>query len=1121
MQRLHLTIICLAFLIVGYASSALGQGSPPTIAIGSPQSGEHVSPATLSVSGTASGLPENSLVVRVLDPNGAVLGEQATTVQTDAPGGPGAWQVTFALNVPPGTQGSVYAFAASPADGSIMAESSVPVTFGEQPPAPTEAPVEEPTATEPPPPVEPAQPIATPPMIEAPAEPTATAPSVGQPAAINISIPLPGEIVSPYEVVVVGTGAGLPENNLVVQARDANGAVLDQKPATVAAALGGAGEWRATLAPNAAAGTQGSIYAFAPSPADGSILAEAAINVTYGPGPAPTATAPPPAPTATAPPPATPAVRITIPVDGDVVNPNEVVVVGIGSALPGNSVIVQARDSDNNILSEQIAALAAPPDGTGDWQVTLHPNVAGGTAGNLYAFAVSPATGTIVADSLVNVVYGQAQAPTATATPAPYPAIRIDDPLPGEIVSPREVVVRGVGSALPENSVVVRALDSRGVILNEQSTTVNAALGASGEWQVTLILNVDPGTSGSIYAFAPDPATGGSLAGSQVNVLFGAAPMPVTPVVQIKTPRTGSTVNTATPFYVNGIALGLSHGGITVWVRDGYGQIVRQAVAAVAGDGSWSVAIDLLIANGTPGSIYAFSTALATGGAVGDSQVEVTFASDCVVRTDWPIYTVQPGDTLFAIAQATQSTVSELVIANCLPNPNLIAVGQQLHIPNQPVQGTPPQPPTVAIDTPAANASVDPSVPLSVTGVSSWTLEGGVLVRALDNLGQVLDERRVTVTEPVQNGIWKWRVDLRLSAVATGTHGTLFAYAPSLVDGSRLATAVVPVIYGADNGQPYITIDTPQPYAQLDLSNGVTVTGRGRGLFENNVVVQVLDQTRQTILEQPTTTDAQQPDVEGAWQINLPVNAIERGIIRAYAADPASGADVAAAEVGVTLGDPRSQSNYVQIIFPLPDTIVHGNGALQAVVGYAGGVTDDNVYALILNAGGRILFSLPVPFDEATGRWSLVTTQPLAIERDQDVVLQVAATSPTTGQILASDLIPLTVKRPTVSGEITYQTLMTLPEKAVVKVSVVHTALAEFQPDHAVLGRQEITNPGQIPIPFAVPYNPANLDERATYGVVVRIEDGDGNLLFMTKDPYPVITHDQPSEDVVVVVEPA
>ncbi|MBC8171723.1 MAG: LysM peptidoglycan-binding domain-containing protein, partial [Anaerolineae bacterium] len=53
-------------------------------------------------------------------------------------------------------------------------------------------------------------------------------------------------------------------------------------------------------------------------------------------------------------------------------------------------------------------------------------------------------------------------------------------------------------------------------------------------------------------------------------------------------------------------------------------------------------------------------------------------------------YIVKPGDTLFKIALNYQVTVSAIVAANNIPNPNLIYVGQQLIIPTGGVPPTPP-----------------------------------------------------------------------------------------------------------------------------------------------------------------------------------------------------------------------------------------------------------------------------------------------------------------------------------------------------------------------------------------------------------------------------------------------
>ena len=45
------------------------------------------------------------------------------------------------------------------------------------------------------------------------------------------------------------------------------------------------------------------------------------------------------------------------------------------------------------------------------------------------------------------------------------------------------------------------------------------------------------------------------------------------------------------------------------------------------------------------------------------------------------VYTVQRGDTLWAIAQRYKTSVEALVRANAIQNPNLIFAGQTLQIP--------------------------------------------------------------------------------------------------------------------------------------------------------------------------------------------------------------------------------------------------------------------------------------------------------------------------------------------------------------------------------------------------------------------------------------------------------
>lgn len=72
------------------------------------------------------------------------------------------------------------------------------------------------------------------------------------------------------------------------------------------------------------------------------------------------------------------------------------------------------------------------------------------------------------------------------------------------------------------------------------------------------------------------------------------------------------------------------------------------------------------------------------------------------------IYTVQPGDYLAKIARQFNTTVSAIVAANNIPNPNLIFPGQQLVIPTG---GTTPPPATSVPATPPPQATSVPVTP--------------------------------------------------------------------------------------------------------------------------------------------------------------------------------------------------------------------------------------------------------------------------------------------------------------------------------------------------------------------------------------------------------------------------
>ena len=208
-------------------------------------------PESIPIRGQAGGLFENNVVVQAFDSEGTLLAEEPTTIDTGEPGGTGNWEVSMVIPVQPGTKGLIFANSTSPVDGSIVASASVEVTYGE--------------------------PVAT----------------VNE---VKIDQPKDGTVLDTnLPVTVSGTGQGLFENNVVVEAVAGNSDVLVQEPTTMQTEeVGGAGTWSIDIRIPAGGGELGSIRAFSTSPQDGSVVAEDRVGVFYGEETAPEPTPEPP-----------------------------------------------------------------------------------------------------------------------------------------------------------------------------------------------------------------------------------------------------------------------------------------------------------------------------------------------------------------------------------------------------------------------------------------------------------------------------------------------------------------------------------------------------------------------------------------------------------------------------------------------------------------------------------------------------------------------------------------------------------------------------------------------------------------------------------------------------------
>ena len=107
-----------------------------------------------------------------------------------------------------------------------------------------------------------------------------------------------------------------------------------------------------------------------------------------------------------------------------------------------------------------------------------------------------------------------------------------------------------------------------------------------------------------------------------------------------------------------------------------------------------------------------------------------------------------------------------------------------------------------------------------------------------------------------------------------------------------------------------------------------------------------------------------------------------------------------------------------------------------------------------------------------------------------------------------------------VTGTVTYRERIALTPGAKLIVRIRDTTYIDAASE--LVAEQVITDAGQVPISFEVPYDPDDIDSRNRYSVSARIEESDGRLAFINDTAYDVITDGNPTkvDMVLVLVEP-
>ena len=103
------------------------------------------------------------------------------------------------------------------------------------------------------------------------------------------------------------------------------------------------------------------------------------------------------------------------------------------------------------------------------------------------------------------------------------------------------------------------------------------------------------------------------------------------------------------------------------------------------------------------------------------------------------------------------------------------------------------------------------------------------------------------------------------------------------------------------------------------------------------------------------------------------------------------------------------------------------------------------------------------------------------------------------------------------NGTVAYLQRIALPPNAIIEVSLQDVSKVDAPAE--VLDSVKIPSAGrQVPIPFTLHYDPAQIDERYTYTVSARITV-DGVLTWISKTQNPVLTRGAPTDNVEIIVE--
>lgn len=127
------------------------------------------------------------------------------------------------------------------------------------------------------------------------------------------------------------------------------------------------------------------------------------------------------------------------------------------------------------------------------------------------------------------------------------------------------------------------------------------------------------------------------------------------------------------------------------------------------------------------------------------------------------------------------------------------------------------------------------------------------------------------------------------------------------------------------------------------------------------------------------------------------------------------------------------------------------------------------------------------------------------------VISMVLSACTASGGTESGDTVDLNV----ISGSVAYRERIAMPADAVITVQLLDISKQDSRA--TVIAEQRIRPSREVPIPFTLAYNRAQIDRRGTYSVAATIEV-DGEVVWRTTSTLLVITNGNPTENIELVV---